>query len=241
MSILEQELYPPIQKFFKEQGFAVFSEVKGCDVVARLSGRTVIVEMKTSFTLKLVYQAIDRQSLSEEVYVAIPRPLRGQNTKAWKNMLRLLKRLGIGLLTVAMDSPLKTVDVALVPGETAAYKNSKRRRALTGELEGRSIDGNIGGISRKKIVTAYRERAIELCCVIAILQEGRLSELRKLGFEDKQLAALRSNVYGWYCRKEKGVYILSEDGKKMLEQSDFLKLISYYDLKWREILRRSDE
>ena len=38
-------------------------------------------------------------------------------------MLRLLKRLELGLLTVALDSPLKTVDVVLTPADSMIRKN----------------------------------------------------------------------------------------------------------------------
>ena len=115
MSIKETDLYGPIRFFLENQGFQVQAEVKHCDIAAVKEGKTVIIELKKSFNLKLVYQALERQSLTDEVFVAIPRPQKGQRERAWKDMLRLLKRLELGLITVALDSPMQTVDVILEP------------------------------------------------------------------------------------------------------------------------------
>ena len=73
-------------------------------------------------------------------------------------MLRLLKRLELGLLTVALDSPLKTVDVVLTPADSMIRKNKRKKEQLQAELEGRQLDANIGGMTRRKIITAYREK-----------------------------------------------------------------------------------
>ena len=109
----ETDLYEPIRAFLEEEGYQVQAEVKQCDIAAEKNGRLVVVELKRAFGLKLVYQGLERQSLTDEVFVAIPRPKKGAREKAWQDMLRLLKRLELGLLTVALDSPLKTVDVVL--------------------------------------------------------------------------------------------------------------------------------
>ena len=37
-----------------------------------------------------------------------------------------------------------------------------------------------------------------------------------------------SNVYHWFERVEKGVYRLSEEGRKALEEPDYEKVIEYY-------------
>lgn len=79
-------------------------------------------------------------------------------------MLKLLKRLEIGLLTVALDSPLKTVDVVLTPSDSLAWKNRKKRERLQVELENRQVSANTGGMNRRKIVTAYREKH----CICAV-------------------------------------------------------------------------
>ncbi|MGN1231119.1 MAG: DUF2161 family putative PD-(D/E)XK-type phosphodiesterase, partial [Anaerotignum sp.] len=180
----ETDLYVPIRAFLEEEGYQVQAEVKHCDIAAVKDGQLVVVELKKAFNLKLVYQALERQSLTEQVFVAIPRPKKGQREKAWKDMLRLLKRLELGLLTVALDSPLQTVDVVLEPSDSLAWKNRKKREQVQAEMENRQMDVNVGGMTRRKIITAFREKSIHLACILE--REGQVSTaaLRERGMED---------------------------------------------------------
>jgi len=229
--IKESDLYEPISAFLKENNFVVRGEVKNCDMMAVMGERIVIVELKKSFQLKLVYQALERQALSDEVYVAIPRPI-GQNTKAWKSMMKLLTRLDIGLFTVALDSPIQTVDVILSPKSNPAWKNNKKMKALEKEFSGRSADRNLGGIHQKKIITAYRERVISLCCLLDNLKQASLKELRELGFSAKELSVLSANYEGKFERVQKGVYRLTALGQETLQEKDYLELVNYYREHW---------
>ena len=68
----ETDLYEPVRAFLEEEGYQVQAEVKGCDIAAVKDGQMVIVELKKAFNLKLVYQGMERQSLTEHVFVAIP-------------------------------------------------------------------------------------------------------------------------------------------------------------------------
>ena len=111
----ESDLYAPVCEYFESVGYTVQAEVKNCDLVAVKDSETIIAELKTSFCLKLVYQALERQSVSDLVYVVIPRPKKGAKSTEWRNMLKLMKKLDIGIITVAMDSELKTVDIVSVP------------------------------------------------------------------------------------------------------------------------------
>ncbi|MDO4531633.1 MAG: hypothetical protein Q4C06_06590, partial [Bacillota bacterium] len=83
----ETDLYAPIRSFLEEEGYQVQAEVKDCDIAAIKDGQLIIVELKKAFNLKLVYQGLERQSLTEQVFVAIPRPKKGAREKAWKDML----------------------------------------------------------------------------------------------------------------------------------------------------------
>ena len=169
--------------------------------------------------------------------MAIPRPKKGAREKAWQDMLRLLKRLELGLLTVALDSPLKTVDVVLTPADSMIRKNKRKKEQLQAELEGRQLDANIGGMTRRKIITAYRERVIRLACILE--REGKISlaELRARGLEE--LAVLLGRNYEkWFVRVEKGVYALSEKGKTELKRADYAKVAAYYR---QEQLGRNEE
>ena len=163
--------------------------------------------------------------------------VKGAREKAWQDMLRLLKRLELGLLTVALDSPLKTVDVVLTPADSMIRKNKRKKERLQAELEGRQLDANIGGMTRRKIITAYRERVIRLACILEREGEISLAELRARGLEE--LAALLSRNYEkWFVRVEKGVYALSEKGKTELKRADYAKVAAYYR---QEQLGRNEE
>ena len=198
----ETDLYEPIRAFLEEEGYQVQAEVKGCDIAAVKDGQLVIVELKKSFSLKLVYQGLERQSLTEQVFVAIPRPKKGAREKSWKDMVKLLKRLELGLLTVALDSPLQTVDVVLEPSDSLAWKNRKKREKVQAELEKRQVDANVGGMTRRKIMTAFREKSIRVACILE--KEGQLSlaEFRERGLEDC-VGLLSKNYDKWFKRVEK--------------------------------------
>lgn len=233
MGLAETDLYEPIRRFLEEEGYEVQAEVKDCDIAARKDGRLVVVELKRSFQLKLVYQAMERQRLTEYVYVAIPRPKKGQRKKSWKDMLRLLKRLEVGLLTVALDSPLQSVEVVLEPSDSMVWKKKKKEAAVLREMDGRNVSANTGGTSGKKIVTAYRERALELCCILEGQPEVTYDQLRQMGLEERQLAILRSNFYRWFRRISRGVYALSEEGAAALSEPAFAKVVAYYREKYQ--------
>ncbi len=226
-AFLETDLYQPIRTFLEGEGYQVQAEVKHCDIAAVKDGQLVVVELKKAFNLKLVYQALERQSLTEQVFVAIPRPKKGQREKAWRDMLRLLKRLELGLLTVALDSPLQTVDVVLEPSDSLAWKNRKKREQVQAELEKREMNVNVGGMTRRKIMTAYREKSIRLACLLE--REGQITtaDLRTRGMEDS-IGILMRNYDHWFRRVEKGVYALSEEGRRALENEDYERAVAFY-------------
>jgi len=234
MSFKETDLYEPIRVFLEDEGYHVQAEVKHCDIAALKDGQTVIIELKKNFNLKLVYQALDRQSLTDQVYVAIPRPEKGQGDRTWKDMLKLLKRLELGLITVALDSPLQTVDVILEPSDSLVRKNRKKQERLQAEIENRHIAENVGGMTRQKIMTAYREKAIELCCIIEQFGQISTKQLREMGKGDKYPTILQSNVYQWFERIEKGVYGLSSQGIEILASLDYEKAVRYYRTVYRK-------
>ena len=71
---METLLYPPIKRHLESLGLEVKGEVCGCDLVALSDGSpkfVVIGEMKQSFTLELVLQAVDRTSACDEIWLAV--------------------------------------------------------------------------------------------------------------------------------------------------------------------------
>lgn len=224
---LESDLYEPIRHFFEEKGYVVRSEVKNCDVVAQKEKEYIIIELKKAFTLQLVYQLLERQKISPFVFAAIPRPEK-QNTKQWKSMLNLLKKLEIGLLTIALNSERKTVEIILEPSFSSVRKNIKKQKWLEKELKGRTSEFNKGGVSHKKIITAYREKAIELACMLEKTGQMSCKQLKQKGLEQKQLKILQSNFYGWFERISRGVYQLTQKGKQELNSIEFQEVTAFY-------------
>ena len=78
----ETDLYEPIRAFLEEEGYQVQAEVKHCDIAAEKDGRLVVVELKRTFGLKLVYQGLERQSLTDEVFAAATAKL-VRNNRRW--------------------------------------------------------------------------------------------------------------------------------------------------------------
>lgn len=223
----EADMCPPVSEYFTGRGYTVRTEVNGCDLAARTAdGELVLVELKKSFSLKLVYQALERLALTDQVYVAIPRP-KAVNTPEYKGMLRLLKRLELGLITIAMDSPVHTVDVLLYPETRPRPRpNAVRKKSLLREMDGRLMDMNRGGSTRTKIITAYRERCIRIACIIKCRGPKRPRELAADYDCANAAAVLQRNFDGWFERVEKGVYGLSAQGAEYLAEPN--ALAEYY-------------
>ena len=84
-------------------------------------------------------------------------------------------------------------------------------RKLLREFEQRNTSFNIGGVTKTKIITSYRERAL---MIAYHLQKGPLSvkEIRILTNDFKCNSILQKNYYFWFDRVERGVYKLNELG-----------------------------
>ena len=97
-NIRETDLYNPIKMFFEAQGYEVKSEICGCDVVAiRDNDPTVIIELKTKFSLELVLQGVERLSVSNNIYLAILEGPRSGLNKRRNKIIKLCRILGFGL------------------------------------------------------------------------------------------------------------------------------------------------
>lgn len=136
-------------------------------------------------------------------------------------------------MTVALDSPLQSVEVVLEPSDSMVWKKKKKETAVLREMDGRNVSANTGGATRKKIVTAYRERALELCCILEGRAEVTYDQLRQLGVEESRLNILRSNFYHWFRRISRGVYALSEEGKAALSEPAYEQVVAYYREKYQ--------
>jgi len=221
-------MYVPVKAHLEALGFAVSAEVHRCDIVATRGDDVVVVELKRAFELRLVYQGMARQSLTPLAYLCVPRP-RNMRSAACKDMLRLVRRLGLGLMLVAMDSPLRQVDVAVQPDYDGRTDGAKRRRLLA-EIAGRAVGQNVGGVTRTKINTAYREQAIRIACAMETFGELSAKQLvRTYGCASGAYRVIYINTYGWFERRGKGLYGLSREGEVFLRTDEqFREVIAHY-------------
>ncbi len=212
----ETELYQPIKTFLEAQGFTVKAEVRSCDVVAVRADETpVIVELKTALNLQLFYQAVDRLGITDQVYVAIPRPKRGVPSEA----IKLCRRIGIGLMVVSGSG---SVDVLTDPLPYVPRQNTKRRNGLLNEFRKRLGDLNTGGSRGKQLMTAYRQDALRCAVHLAQVGASRVKDIRQTTSVERSATILRGNVYGWFQRETHGVYGLTDAGLAALESSQSL-------------------
>ncbi|MEC8196141.1 MAG: DUF2161 family putative PD-(D/E)XK-type phosphodiesterase [Pseudomonadota bacterium] len=212
----ETDLYAPVKAWLEARGFEVKAEVGAADVVAVKDGEElVIIELKTSFSLVLLQQAVARQAVTDAVYVAVPRWKGRAGWKAFSGNIGLCKRLGLGVLSVRPKDGAVEVHCDPVPFQPRKSKVRKARllKAFS-RLEG---DPNTGGMRGEK-VTVYRQDA-EKCAVF--LNENGASRGRDVaqgtGVE-KATTMMRDNHYGWFEKVDKGVYMLSEAGVMALAQ-----------------------
>ncbi|MEM9046257.1 MAG: DUF2161 family putative PD-(D/E)XK-type phosphodiesterase [Pseudomonadota bacterium] len=220
----ETELYPPIKALLERQGYTVKGEVTGCDMVGRRGDEPpVIVELKRQFSLALVYQGIDRQSLSDDVYLAVP-PFTARSRS--KEALALCRRLGLGLMSVHPVPP-PLVDVLLDPGSYQPRKRKARQGRLLREFERRVGDPTEGGGRGRPIMTAYRQDALR--CALHLRDHGptKAADLAAVTGVTKARAILSRDVYGWFERVERGIYQLTPKGAEGLAiYADHLPLLA---------------
>ncbi len=214
----EAELYAPVKRFLEAQGYTVKGEIGACDVVAVRDGdEPVVVELKERLTLSLLLQAVDRFTVSDAVYVAFPvGPGRGG---AWRSrrkaVLRLFRRLGLGLLTV---SSAGRVEPVLDPVSTRPRPSRVRRARLLKEFAERVGDPETGGSAPRPRLTAYRQDALRCAMILDGAAETSLRELRSRTGILRAGAILRDNHYGWFDRVRRGHYALSPKGRQALQE-----------------------
>lgn len=227
----EVELYNPVKALLESEGYNIRAEVAGVDISAIKDDELLIVEMKTAFNMKLLMQAVKRQRMSENVYIAIPRPTyKKRFSKDNKDRDYLLRRLSIGLIYVVIDIEDPYAVFVFPPGEfnmkISRGKSAKRTQKLMKEHRGRSENYNTGGSVRTKLVTAYREKSLKIAYLLKGRDAMKTKELREAGCPEKTTTILYDNHYGWFIKVGHAEYVLSEAGEKALkEYRDIVKHI----------------
>ncbi len=211
---METALYLPVKRFLEKLGFTVKGEIGGCDLVALSNDEPpimVIGELKLAFNLELILQAVDRASACDEVWLAAKFSERGKGRESDARYRNLCRRLGFGMLAVTTSG---AVEVIVSPA-TVPRRDPKRRSRLIAEHRKRKGDPALGGSTRAPIMTAYRQQA--LACASALSHGPRKVRELKPAIPDAPKILLH-NVYGWFDRVERGIYVLTDLGRAALKR-----------------------
>jgi len=217
--IKETDLYAPVKAHFTALGYEVKGEVGAADMVAVLhsdpEAAPVIIELKTGFTLSLFHQAINRQSMTDQVYIAVPRKSGKAAMTAIRRNKMLCRRLGLGLITVRLKD--KAVVVHCEPAPFTPRKIKKRKAKLLSEFESRHGDPNLGGMTSSGMMTSYRQGALR--CAKVLHDEGacKAAYVAKMAGFEKARRLMAANHYGWFEKIDRGIYGLTPAGAKALE------------------------
>ena len=209
-----------MKAYFTAQGYDVKGEVGAADLVAvpksKQDDEPVIVELKTGFTLSLFHQAINRQSMTDKVYIAVPHKSGKAAMVAIRRNKMLCRRLGIGLITVRI-SDMRVV-VHCEPAPFTPRKIKARKVKLLSEFESRHGDPNEGGMTSEGLMTSYRQGALR--CAKVLHDEGacKASYVAKMAGFDKARNLMAANHYGWFEKIDRGVYGLTPSGAKALDE-----------------------
>lgn len=206
-----------------------------------------IVEMKRIFTLPLLLQGIDRQKTGAAVWLAVERnrTKKGAHNQRFGDITTLCRRLQLGFITVTFyktKSPVIEVwcepgapyasERTRVPGTASAAAESTEAYALAAaaggrrrgsarllkEFAARSGDYNVGGSTKRKLVTAYRERAIQCAMALAAHGPSAPKQVKQWTNCPDAGSLLRTNYYGWFRRLGVGRYELAPSGFEALLQ-----------------------
>ena len=133
---METSLYLPVKGFLEKAGYVVKGEVGHCDLVGLSDGEPpviVVCELKLSFNLELILQAVDRAAVADEVWIAARVSAKGKGREADKRYRDLCRRLGIGMLGISDGG-----DVSVIVGSVSPMPrtNPKRRSRLMREHRG---------------------------------------------------------------------------------------------------------
>jgi len=214
----ESDLYLPIKHFLNNLGYEVKGEIKQCDIVAKKGDEIIIIELKLTLNITLLLQSIDRFTLADIVYIAIPKQSPMFKNKS-KQVKKLIARLGLGLIVVDIQEKHQYVEIINDPKEYIPRKNKRKQSALLKEFNLREGDTQKGGSTTKKAgLTAYRQRCIRVAEYLSKTDTASGAEIKKAIDELQATQFLHSNYYNWFDKIDRGIYKLSEKGKTELPE-----------------------
>lgn len=211
--IKETDLYAPVKMLLEGQGYEVKGEIGAADVVAvRGAEDPIVVELKTGFSLSLFHQAVERQSLSDSVYVAVPRGSGKTFLKSLKLNRALCRRLGLGLITVRMKD--RFVEIHADPAPYRPRQSKQKKARLLREFAKRVGDPNDGGATRQGLMTAYRQDALRCVNVLQECGPTKAAEVARMSNVETARRLMADDHYGWFERIQTGIYALTPKGRE---------------------------
>lgn len=222
----ESELFLPVKTLFENLGFKVNAEVKDCDVTAVKDKKLTIIELKRTLSVALLAQGLNRQKTGAAVYIAVPKP-KNYSQKKFRDTLYVIKKLELGLIFVSLRGEYSFAEIVCDPTPFfPVRKNNAKLKSIMKEINGRSIDTNTGGVTGKKITTAYTEKCIHIACILDMYGELSPKEIRAYGGSDDCGRILYFNVFGWFSHERKGFYSINDNGRRGL--LEYPELEQYY-------------
>lgn len=218
--IYETHLSEPCKEWLKMKGCQVAGEVKSIDLMGVFEHEgeslTIAIELKLKLNLDLILQAVERQKLVDYVYIAIPHEYKVLESGKFKKIQLLLRRLNVGLLTVNFRSTNPYVS-EIIEAKPYDFQKSRRnaekkKNALLKEFHSRITDSNDGGLTRRKIMTAYREQALLIAYHLSKNEIMSIKALKELGCSPKSGIILRADHYGWFEKSSQGNYKITQAG-----------------------------
>ncbi len=216
--MMEKDLFGPIKEYFESFGYTCDGEVKDIDLYMEKNGASVAVELKRSLDFKAVRQAALRQKVTDTVFIGIFRPS-NMRAHAFRDSLYLLKRLGIGLITVAERSGMIEIVSEPVVSELSLYvqRNGVQKKALAAEFRRRRIKTTVGGVTHTQVLTGYRQEALLVLYGLNRLGgESKAADLKKETGIERTRQILYDNHYGWFEREGRGIYRITDAGVEAL-------------------------
>ena len=214
--VRETDLYGPVKQFLESQGYTVKGEIGAVDVVACRGDETpILVELKTSFSLSLFHQAIERLAVSELVYIAVPHKPGKVYARSLKRNIALCRRLGIGLLTIRLKDGF--VYPHADPGPYNPRRSKGKKQRLLKEFAKRAGDPNSGGATRSGLITAYRQDALR--CLSYLASNGPVKAAHVAAETGVETARriMADNHYGWFERVKTGIYAITPSGERAMQ------------------------
>ncbi|MFH5185860.1 DUF2161 domain-containing phosphodiesterase [Paenibacillus sp. TAB 01] len=187
-----------------------------------------------------------RMSRQVYVAFELPNKGRAPHGASWPELRKLCQMLGLGMITVQFFKRKKpavliechpaalemTPPVSLVPSEIVSVAasgeparpapsrlprhNKRAAERMVREFKERRADYNVGGSTRRKLVTSYREKALHLAYLLQTQGPMSPRQLKALTGNANAAGLLQKNFYRWFQRVERGIYRISPLGEEAL-------------------------